>query len=215
MIKKSWAQFWHNKENNETQNKMEDKYGMVDDFGTSDGTVQCTNDCLGQNSGGAGREHEMEHGSINDAPAEEGNGNSGGLLQGSGKEDAKHAIGRKKLDANDQKIWINYMGHVMRGSSGPMTLAATLWLNLDVRRKLREEGRQVAQARGRIRWWDAELERSRGALGIRGGNEGRGKQPKRVAGAGREIRIPGPGATARTAMNDEAGGSTRAPTHGG
>ena len=43
-----------------------------------------------------------------------------------------------------------------------------MWLNLDERIKLRQEGRPVAAARGRIRWWDGELERTRGALGVRG-----------------------------------------------
>ena len=87
----------------ETQDKVEDKYGMADGFGTTDGAVQRTNDCLGQNSGGADREHEMEHGSINDAPAEAGNGDISGIMQGPVEKDTDYASGGKKLDANDQK----------------------------------------------------------------------------------------------------------------
>ena len=43
-----------------------------------------------------------------------------------------------------------------------------MWHNLGEIIKLRQEGRPVAAARGRIRWWGGELERTRGALGVRG-----------------------------------------------
>ena len=45
----------------------------------------------------------MEHGSTDGAPTQTRHGDNRGVLQGSGKEDAKHVIGRKKLDAHDQK----------------------------------------------------------------------------------------------------------------
>ena len=81
---------------------MEDKDGVADDAGASDGTIQCTGDRLGQDRGITCRQYEMAHGTNHGATTETRIGDFGGVLQRPLEENAKHVGRGTKLDANDQ-----------------------------------------------------------------------------------------------------------------
>ena len=77
--------------------------GLADDAGVTYGTVQCADGGgLGQDRGGTSGEDEMEHGSKYVAPTKAIYGNNRGIMQGPVEKDEKHAIGGKRLDADDQ-----------------------------------------------------------------------------------------------------------------
>ena len=81
---------------------MEDEDGMVNNAGSTDGTIQRADDSLGQNGGGASRKHEMEHGVAYVTKAKAGLRNPGRRLQGSIKTNKGNSGRRQEMDADDQ-----------------------------------------------------------------------------------------------------------------
>ena len=147
----------------------------------------------------------MEHGSINGTSTEAGNGDISGIMQGPVEKDTDYVSGGKKLDANDQKKMDKL--HGARDAREQWTYDIGGDPVAEFRRKTEAEGgrKTGSPSKGNNKVVGRGTGENKRSPRNKRGNEGRGKQPKRVAGAGGEIRITGPGATARTALKDEAG----------
>ena len=171
---------------------MEDEHGVVDHTGTTDGAIQCTDDRLGQDSGGADREHEMEHGITYDAKTKKGIRDLNRVLQRSVEANADDFRGRKELDADDQATMDELCRTCDAREQRPNDDSGDIMAKYG-RKKKTERGRETSSKRqGEDKVVGFGIRKVKGgALGIRDDIKRRGEQQTHVEGARGDIRDTG------------------------